>query len=346
MAKAPQPTPRGVSGPDLVSIVCPAYNEETGLLEFHRVVRKAMAAIDQPFEIVFVNDGSTDGTLGLMEALRARHENTTIVDLSRNFGKEIALTAGLDAAIGDAVVVIDADLQDPPSLIGELIKGWCEGYDVVYAKRRVRHGENWLKKFTAAAFYKIMRQLGPVKLPENVGDFRLLSRKAVNAVCEMRERHRFMKGIFAWIGFPSKAVEYDRDPRQSGETKWNYWKLWHLSLEGLTSSTIAPLRVSTYLGFVVAGLAFMAGLFFVGKTLFYGESVPGFPTLIVVVLFLGGVQLSVLGIIGEYLGRIFNESKNRPLYYANKISPSDARLYAMTGDPMDQAPEKHHQICA
>jgi glycosyltransferase involved in cell wall biosynthesis len=321
-ALAPAPAPRGEARPRLLSVVCPAFNEEAGVAEFHRAVRKEMAALEQPFEIVFVNDGSRDGTLAKMHALRDRHPNTAIVDLSRNFGKEIALTAGLDAARGDAVVVIDADLQDPPALIGALIEGWREGYDVVYAQRRRRDGETWLKKATARAFYTFMRRLGPVGLPENVGDFRLMSRKAVDAVCALRERHRFMKGVFAWVGFASKVVVYDRAPRAAGESKWNYWKLWNLSIEGVTSSTLAPLKISTYVGFAVASGAFAMGAFFMFKKLLFGDPVAGFSTLIVVLLFLGGVQLTVLGVMGEYLGRIFNETKNRPLYFVNAIAPS------------------------
>ena len=317
-------TPRKQERPALLSIICPAFNEAEGLIAFHRAVRKSMAEIDQAFEVVFINDGSTDETLRLMHDLRDRHPNTTIVDLSRNFGKEIALTAGLDASAGDAVVVIDADLQDPPEVITDLIAGWREGYEVVYAQRRVRHGETWLKKKSASAFYKLMRRAGPVGLPENVGDFRLMSRKAVDAVCTMRERHRFMKGVFAWVGFPTKAVLYDRAPREAGETKWNYWKLWNLSIEGVTSSTLAPLKISTYLGFLTAGFAFVAGAFYTVKTLMFGDVVQGFPTLVVLVLFLGGVQLAVLGVIGEYLGRIFNETKDRPLYFTNDVALSNA----------------------
>jgi len=329
-------TPRKEPGPALLSIVCPAYNEEDGLKAFHRTVRRVMADIDQAFEVVFVNDGSSDGTLQLLHELRDRHVNTTIVNLSRNFGKEIALTAGLDAAVGDAVVVIDADLQDPPELIRELIDGWREGYEVVYAKRRARHGESWLKKKTAAAFYKIMHQAGPVGLPENVGDFRLMSRKAVDAVCAMRERHRFMKGVFAWVGFPSKAVLYDRAAREAGETKWNYWKLWNLSIEGVTSSTLAPLKISTYLGFLTAGFAFLAGVFYIIKTLIFGDVVQGFPTLVVVILFLGGVQLCVLGVIGEYLGRVFNETKDRPLYFATDIAYSNANVKTASPEALQE----------
>ena len=333
-------TPRATEKPRLLSIVCPAFNEEAGLIAFHRAVRRAMADLQQPFEMVFVNDGSRDGTLALMHELRARHANTTIIDLSRNFGKEIALTAGLDAAKGEAAVVIDADLQDPPALIGALIEGWREGYDVVYAQRRERRGESWMKKNTAALFYKMMRRAGPVGLPENVGDFRLLSRKAIDAVCALRERHRFMKGVFAWVGFPSKAVLYDRDPREAGETKWNYWKLWNLSIEGVTSSTLAPLKISTYLGFLTAGFAFFAGAFYIVKTLMFGDVVKGFPTLVVLILFLGGVQLCVLGVIGEYLGRIFNETKNRPLYFANDIAPSDVTSQAATARPVEERSDR------
>ncbi|WP_428407346.1 glycosyltransferase family 2 protein [Hyphococcus sp.] len=320
--------PRAETAPALLSIVCPAYNESDTIVSFHKAVSKAMRRLAQPFEIVFVNDGSTDDTLLKMRELRSVHPNTAIVDLSRNFGKEIALTAGLDQARGDAVVVMDADLQDPPDVIAEFIAGWREGYDVVYAQRRIRNGESWLKKATAAAFYRMMRGVGPTPLPENVGDFRLMSRKTVDAVCALRERHRFMKGVFAWVGFPAKVIQYDRAPREAGATKWNYWKLWNLSLEGLTSSTLAPLKLSTYFGFAVAGFAFLLGVFFIIKTLIYGDPVQGFPTLATLILFLGGVQLMVLGVMGEYLGRIFNETKHRPLYFTNAVEPSEAAAQA------------------
>ena len=317
---------RAETAPALLSIICPAFNEAECIVAFHKAISKTMRRLAQPFEIVFVNDGSRDETLRLMRDLRAVHPNTTIVDLSRNFGKEIALTAGLDHARGDAVVVMDADLQDPPEVIADFIAGWAEGFDVVYGQRRVRHGESWLKKTTAAAFYRIMRRVGSSPLPEDVGDFRLMSRKAVDAVCSLRERHRFMKGVFSWVGFPSKVVFYDRAPREAGVTKWNYWKLWNLSLEGLTSSTLAPLKLSTYLGFVVAGFAFFLGAFFIVKKILFGDPVQGFPTLAALILFLGGVQLMVLGVMGEYLGRIFNETKQRPLYLVTAVEPSDAAL--------------------
>lgn len=333
MGASLQPEPRDRARPELLSVVCPAYNEQETLIAFHKAVSKVMRRLDQPFEIVFANDGSTDETLNVMRALRKAHPHTAIVDLSRNFGKEIALTAGLDAAKGDAVVVIDADLQDPPALIGDLLEGWREGYDVVYARRRAREGESWLKKATAAAFYKVMKRIGRTPLPENVGDFRLMSRKAVDAVCALRERHRMMKGVFAWVGFPSKCVEYDREARIAGSTKWNFWKLWNFSIEGVTSHTLAPLKISTYLGLAVALLSFVYGFFVVAKAALFGDPAPGFPTLAALVLFLGGVQLTVLGVMGEYLGRVFNETKNRPLYFANDIAPSNAetKLQAAAG---------------
>ena len=316
--------PRADARPRLLSIVCPAYNEEANLDGFVDAVEAAMGDIVQPFEIVFINDGSNDGTLAVMTRLRGARGRIAIVDLSRNFGKEIATTAGLDEATGDAVVVIDADLQDPPEVIGGMIDGWREGYDVVYARRRERRGDGPVKRLTASLFYKLIHGVGDVDIPENVGDFRLMSRKAVDAVCAMREHHRFMKGIFAWIGFPSKQVLYDRAPRAAGTTKWNYWRLWNLSIEGITSSTLAPLKISTYFGLATAVVAFLAGAFYIVKTLFYGDAVPGFPTLVVIVLFLGGIQLMVLGVMGEYLGRVFNETKQRPLYFATEILPSDA----------------------
>jgi len=329
---AAAPAPRAEARPALLSIVCPAFNEEETLGGFAARVEAVMRVLAQRFEIVFVNDGSRDATLARMMSIRAARGNVTIVDLSRNFGKEIATTAGLDHALGDAVVVMDADLQDPPELIADMIEGWREGYDVVYARRRARHGDGPVKRATAALFYRLMKRIGSVDMPENVGDFRLMSRKAVDAVCALRERHRFMKGIFAWVGFPSKEVVYDRAPRSAGVTKWNYWRLLNLSIEGITSSTIAPLRVSTFLGFATALTAFLSGAFFIAKTILFGDPVAGFPTLIIAMLFLGGVQLMVLGVIGEYLGRIFNETKQRPLYFTTSVmraqSAPDARAPA------------------
>ncbi len=305
----------------LISVVAPAFNEQDVLPEFQRRLTDVLDSIEAGTEVIYVNDGSTDDTLPILKVLRDENPRVSIVDLSRNFGKEIALTAGLDHAQGDAVVVIDTDLQDPPELIPELIKHWKNGFDVVYAKRTAREGESALKQTTAHFFYQFMKNIGRVKIPENTGDFRLLSRRAVDSLKQLREQHRFMKGLFSWIGYPQKEVPYRRDPRFAGETKWSYWRLWNFALEGITSFTIAPLNVATYLGILTALGAFLYGVFIIIKTLVSGADVPGYPSLLVVILFLGGIQLLALGIIGEYLGRMFNETKNRPLYFVNAYLP-------------------------
>jgi glycosyltransferase involved in cell wall biosynthesis len=287
-----------------------------------------MEGVGLPWEVVYVNDGSRDATLSVMLGLQADDPRTAVVNLSRNFGKEIALTAGLDhAAATEAVVVIDADLQDPPEVIPDLVAAWRQGgVDIAYAQRRVREGETWLKKATASAFYRVMQRIGgKVQLPRNTGDFRLMSRRSLDALLALREQHRFMKGLFAWVGFPSVAVPYDRAPRAAGETKWNYWKLWNLSLEGITSFTVGPLKIATYLGLVTALFAAGYGSLIILRTLIWGNPVAGYPSLMAVVLFLGGVQLMTLGIIGEYLGRVFNETKGRPLYLVERHLPSGQR---------------------
>ncbi|MBR0671444.1 glycosyltransferase family 2 protein [Neoroseomonas soli] len=323
-----------------LSIVVPAYNEQEVLPEFHRRLASALADLGLAWEVVYVNDGSRDTTLEVMLGLQAADPRVAVVNLSRNFGKEIALTAGLDHARGtDAVVVIDADLQDPPEVIPELVAGWQEGFDVVYARRNTREGETWLKKATAHAFYRFMQRIGgKVQLPPDTGDFRLLSRRALDALLKLREQHRFMKGLFAWIGFPAKAVRYDRAPRAAGTTKWNYWKLWNFSLEGITSFTVAPLKVATYFGLLTAigAVIYLAQL--VVRTVFFGNPVAGYPSLLAVVLFLGGVQMMMLGIIGEYLGRIFNETKQRPLYFTERYLPSRQASSSPTGTQSAVAP--------
>lgn len=306
----------------LLSIVVPAFNEEEVLGAFHSRVSAVLADLDHGYEIVFVNDGSTDASLDRMLELQARDPNVAVVDLSRNFGKEIAMTAGLDYANGDAVIIIDADLQDPPELIPAMIDQWRGGYHVVYAQRLEREGETWLKKSTARAFYRLMQLFGPVKLPLNTGDFRLMSREAVDGLLRLREQHRFMKGLFAWVGYKQTAIQYRRAPRHAGTTKWNYGKLLDLSIEGFTSFTVAPLRVSMYIGLATALLAFLYGIWIVFKTLAYGDAVQGYPTIMVTMLFMGGVQLIALGVIGEYLGRVFNETKRRPLYLIQSLSDS------------------------
>jgi polyisoprenyl-phosphate glycosyltransferase len=304
-----------------LSIVVPAYNEEEVLPAFHKRLSAVLDSMLIDAEIVYVNDGSTDNTLTAMQRLRERDTRVAIVDLSRNFGKEIALSAGMDHAHSAAVVVIDADLQDPPELIPELVKHWANGYDVVYAKRMAREGESFIKKATAYAFYRLIHKISNIKIPEDTGDYRLLSRCAVDALKQLREQHRFMKGLFAWIGYRQKAIFYQRDRRYAGQTKWNYWRLWNFAIEGITSFSVAPLKIATYFGLMIALAAFVyAGLIIYNK-LAYGNPVPGYPSLIVVILFLGGVQLITIGIIGEYIGRIFDEVKQRPLYFLKNYQP-------------------------
>jgi glycosyltransferase involved in cell wall biosynthesis len=305
---------------NFISIVVPVYNEVEVIQEFQKRVYKVLDMLTFCSEIIYVNDGSTDGTLDMLKRMQEKDARIIIVDLSRNYGKEIALTAGLDYASGNLAIPIDADLQDPPEIIPCLIEKWREGYNVVYARRSSRQGESWLKRVTAAAFYRVLGRVGGrVSIPADTGDFRLLDRKALDALSKFREQHRFMKGLFALIGFKQIAIDYERDERFAGETKWNYWRLWNLSLEGLTSFTIAPLKLSTYVGFFTALFAFLYGLYIFGKTIIVGDPVPGFPSIIVMVVFIGGMQLIVLGIIGEYLGRIFDETKYRPLYFVQDI---------------------------
>ena len=309
-----------------ISVVVPAYNEEDVLPEFHRRLAEVLNALLKSWDVIYVNDGSTDGTLAVLDTLATSDPHIGIVDLSRNFGKEIAMTAGLDHACGDAVVVIDADLQDPPELVRAFVEEWwATGADVVYGKRRTRAGESTIKRLTAHYFYRVIQSVSRVRIPEDTGDFRLLSRRAVTALRQLREQHRFMKGLFAWIGFPQRAILYDRDPRFGGTSKFNYWKLWNFALEGITSFTIAPLKIATYLGLSVSALAFAFSALIIYRTLVFGDPVQGYPSLIVVVLFLGGTQLAFIGLLGEYLGRMFDESKGRPLYVLKGLKPASSR---------------------
>jgi glycosyltransferase involved in cell wall biosynthesis len=278
--------------------------------------------VDGRVELIFVDDGSIDGSLQILHDLSVVDPRVAVLELSRNFGKEIAMTAGLDHARGDAVVVIDADLQDPPELIPEMISHWRDGYDVVYAKRTARVGESFLKKSTAYLFYRVIGSLSRVSIPRDTGDYRLLSRRAVDAVIELREQHRFMKGLFAWIGFAQKEVPYERQIRHDGTTKWNMRSLWNFAMEGITSFTILPLKIASYIGFLTAVGAFIFGLFMILDTLLFGNPVQGYPSLMVVMLFLGGVQLMAIGVIGEYLGRMFDETKGRPLYLLKDYRPA------------------------
>jgi glycosyltransferase involved in cell wall biosynthesis len=309
------------------SVVVPAFNEAEGIALFHERLVTAMAPLGS-WEAIYIDDGSDDVTRETVEALRLADPRIALISLSRNFGKEIATTAGLDHAHGDVVIVIDADLQDPPEVIPELVAAWRQGFDMVCARRRKRDGETMVKKLTAHVFYRLMRHTGRVKLPRDTGDFRLMTRRVVEAVCKLREQHRFMKGLFAWVGFPTTTVLYDRAPRHAGGSKWNYWKLWNLALEAITSFTVMPLKIATYLGLVVALLSVAHGAQVIVKTLLFGNPVAGYPSLMAMMLFLGGIQLMTLGVIGEYLGRIFNETKGRPLYLVERFLPSRVRVMA------------------
>ena len=298
-----------------ISILIPAYNEEPVLDKlFTRLADLANKTKGYDFEFLFVNDGSKDKTLDFIKDYAATDSRVSYINLSRNFGKEIGMIAGLDHAIGDAVVIIDADLQDPPELIPEMIKLWEEGYDDVYAKRISREGESWFKKFTSKMYYRTLQSVTRIPIQEDTGDFRLLDRRVVEALKQFRESQRNTKAMFSWVGFHKKEILYNRDPRAAGETKWNYIKLVELAIDGITSFTTAPLRISTYAGVVVSILAFIYLVYLVIRTVFLGVDLAGYPSTMAVILFLGGVQLLSLGIIGEYIGRIFNETKQRPLY--------------------------------
>lgn len=300
-------------------VIVPVYNEAASLPLLLPRLRSALSLLPVPARILFVDDGSNDASASLLQAAAADHPEVGWLRLARNFGKEAAMTAGLDHADADAVVVIDADLQDPPELIGEFWRQFELGFDVVYGQRSSRAGESWLKRLTAAGFYRLIHRLSRTPLPQDSGDFRLLSRRAVLALRQLRERHRFMKGLFTWVGYRQTAVRYQRAARAAGASKFNYWRLWNFALEGITSFSTIPLRVSGYIGLLTALSAFGFGLWIVFKTLAWGEPVRGYPSLMTVVLFLGGIQLMALGMIGEYLGRLYEESKQRPLYLIDTL---------------------------
>ncbi len=314
----------------LISILIPAYNEQEVLEPLMiRLGNLANETKDYDFEFLFVNDGSKDKTLEIIKEYAATDPRVSYLNLSRNFGKEIGMIAGLDHVRGDATVIIDADLQDPPELIPEMIKYWEEGYDDIYAKRQYREGESWLKKFTSKHYYKTLQKVTHIPIQEDTGDFRLFDRRVVEAIRQFRDTQRNSKAIFSWVGFHKKEILYNRDARAAGETKWNYVKLINLAIDGITSFTTAPLRVSTYAGAAISALAFIYLLYLVIRTIFFGTDLAGYPSMMAVILFLGGVQLLSLGIIGEYVGRIFNETKQRPLYlieeYHSGSTPKKAR---------------------
>ena len=304
-----------------LTIMIPCYNEEESLPFLYERLTKLMDSIkNYEFEVLFINDGSKDKTLEIIKDLRKKDERFCYVNLSRNFGKEVAMMAGLDYAKGDAAIFIDADLQDPPELIPELIKYWEEGYDDVYAKRKSREGETFLKKFTSKMYYKVLQKLSRVEIQKDTGDFRLLDRRCVNALRKLRESQRCSKSMFSWIGYNKKEVLFDRDARIAGKTKWNYKKLVDLAIDGITSFTTSPLRLATYISiptFIILGAYF---IYVIAKSCVVKEAIQAYQAIILLILFFSGIQILLFGIVGEYLGRIFNETKNRPLYLVNEYN--------------------------
>ena len=298
----------------VISLVCPCYNEEEVIALFLQEVEPILNDIGKSYEIIFVNDGSRDATMEVLLDAKQHNPCLRIINLSRNFGKEAALTAGLDYARGEVIIPMDVDLQDPPSLLKSFIKEWEKGYDVVLAKRVDRSSDSPAKILSAKYFYKIHKRLAHVDIPENVGDYRLITKKVLTALQQLPENQRFMKGIFAWVGFKTTVVEYKRDKRQAGSTSFNAWKLWNLALEGITSFSTVPLRVWLYLGTLISTFAFFYGSFIVIKTVIFGVDSPGYASIMTAILFLGGVQLIGIGVLGEYIGRMYMESKRRPTY--------------------------------
>lgn len=302
-----------------VSIVVPVFNEATSIDGFIECVHGVLAAEVCSYELIFVNDGSRDNTLQVLRAAKASDPAIVILSLSRNFGKEAATTAGLDFAKGDAVVLIDVDLQDPPELIGRFLERWREGADIVYGVRSTRKSDSVIKRTTARWFYRLFNLMAKVPIPPNAGDFRLMDRRVVEEVRKLRERTRFMKGLMAWPGFKAEAVEFERPERATGSSSWNYWTLWNLALDGITDFSTMPLRLWLYIGAFVSLLSFLYALYIVIRSLIYGGDVPGYPSLIVTIMFFGGVQLVSIGLVGEYIGRIFLEVKQRPIYIVESI---------------------------
>lgn len=304
-----------------ISLMIPAYNEEKVLDKLYVELVKLMDRHpNYNWEILFVNDGSRDNTLPIIQDMRVKDERVCYVNLSRNFGKEKAMLAGFDYVTGDACVIMDADLQDPPELVDGMIALWEEGYEDVYAKRNGRGKESWLRRKLSLAFYDILQRVSRVEILKNVGDFRLLDRRCIESLRELRESERYTKGLFCWIGYKKKEITFDRADRAAGESNWNFFSLFNLAIEGITTFSVAPLRLASITGIVISMITFILMLFYLIKTLVYGDQAAGFPTTIIVILFLGGLQLLSLGIIGEYLGRIFEETKKRPVYIASEYN--------------------------
>lgn len=307
-----------------ITIMCPCYNEELSLDKLYHEIRCLMdsdlMANRYDWELLFVNDGSRDNSLDKMRKLRAADGHVCFVNLSRNFGKENAMLAGFDYATGDCVIIMDADLQHPVSIIPEMLKHWEDGYDDVYGKRRVRGQESWLRRRLSLMFYALLQKSTRIEILQNVGDFRLLDRRCIDSLKNLRETQRYTKGLYCWIGYKKKEILYDEADRQNGQSSFNFVGLFDLAIEGITGFTTSPLRISSVMGFIVSLAAFIYLLVTLTKTIFFGESVQGYPTLVCLILFLGGCQLIAIGIIGEYVGRIFNETKNRPVYIAESYN--------------------------
>lgn len=304
-----------------ISVIIPAYNEEESIIPLYKRIFSVMNNMTEyQFEILFINDGSKDKTIEIIKLLRKEDNRVCYVDFSRNFGKEIAMIAGLDYATGDCIIFMDADLQDPPELIPELVKYWEEGYDDVYAKRKSRKGETWLKKFTSKMYYKVLQHLTQVEIQIDTGDFRLLDRRCVNALKKLRESQRNTKSMFSWIGYKKKEVLYDREARVAGKTKWKYIKLIDLAIDGITSFTTSPLRLATFISIPTFALLFIYFAYVITKCFIVHEAIQAYQAIILLILFFSGIQILLFGIIGEYLGRIFNETKNRPLYLVNEYN--------------------------
>lgn len=304
----------------IISVLIPVYNEEENMRSLYERLKQVLSKISYKYEILFVNDGSKDNSLNIMRELRQMDDCVSYVNLSRNFGKEIAMAAGIDYAVGDAVIIMDADLQDPPELLPEMVYWWEQGYDDVYARRTSRDGESWLKKKTSSWFYKLLNKLSKVEIQKDTGDFRLISRRAMEALKKIKEQHRYTKGYFSWIGYNKKEILFERQKRAAGKSKWNYKKLFDLAVEGITSFSVVPLRISTIIGFLTAMAGFFYMIFIILKKVIYGDPAAGYSSLVSIFLFIGGIQLISLGVIGEYLGRVFDESKRRPLYFIEEYN--------------------------
>lgn len=322
----PPTLPRTPPRPAQVSIIIPFLNERDVLPLCHARLRQVLDALGEPWEIVFVDDGSQDGSAEYLAGLMAREPGLKLVRLSRNFGKEAAMTAGLEHATGAAVILLDADLQDPPELIPDMVRAWREGADVVCMRRRSRAGESWLKRASAYAYYRLLSRLSRAAIPPDTGDFRLMSRRAVDALLRLPERCRYMKGLYAWIGMPTRVIDYDRAPRAAGTTKWNYFALLRLAMEGITSFSTAPLRWATAAGVTAALLGALFGLAIIFKTLIFGDPVEGYPSLMAMITFLSGIQLITIGLLGEYMGKTYMEAKQRPVYLVSEVRHSAAAV--------------------